>query len=201
MIRTGVPPTPDPLAYLPQPDPSKMSVQSSKKMTVSGGSPTLQPGIYKGGIAVSGQGGLTMQPGIYYMDGGGFSFTGQGSLYAPGVVIFNAPQNSNDIVSIQGSGKGAVYVTPPSTGIYQGISVFQDRNWDTSMNISGNGNFTFLGTFYAAKAYLKISGNSPSNSIGSQYISRLLSLSGSGGVGITWDTNFVARFRTLGLVE
>jgi hypothetical protein len=200
-IKTGVQPTPDPLAYLPVPDPSGMPIQSHSPLSISNGTPTLSPGVYRGGISVSGQGGIIMQPGIYYMDGGGFSFTGQGSLNAPGVMIYNAPQKSNDIVSIQGSGKGAVNVTPPSSGLYQGISIFQDRNFATSMNISGNGNFSFLGTFYAAKALLKISGNSPNNYIGSQYITYDLSVSGTGGVQIIWDANLVSRFRNIGLVE
>jgi Putative Flp pilus-assembly TadE/G-like len=200
-LKTGVTPTPDPLAYLPPPDPATMPIQSNNKLTISNGTQTLQPGVYKGGISVSGQGGIVMQPGIYYMQGGGFSFTGQGSLLAPGVMIYNAPKNSNDIVSIQGSGKGAVNVTPPSSGLYQGLSIFQDRNAATSMDISGNGNFSFLGTFYAAKALLKISGNSPDNYIGSQYITYDLSVSGTGGVQIVWDANLVARFRNIGLVE
>jgi hypothetical protein len=200
-INTGVPPTPDPLAYLPEPNPATMPVQSTKKMSVSNGTPTLQPGVYQGGISVSGQGGLILQPGTYYMDGGGFSFTGQGSLTATGVTIFNAPQSNSDTINIQGSGKGAINVTPPTSGLYQGISIFQERNSTPPLNISGNGNFSFLGTFYAAKALLKISGNSPNNYIGSQYISYDLSISGTGGVGILWDPGLVARFRTFGLVE
>lgn len=200
-INTGVTPTPDPLAYLPQPDPSTMPIQHTGKLTLSNGSTTLQPGVYKGGISVSGQANLTLSPGIYYMDGGGFSFSGQGSLIAPGVMIYNEPQNTNDIVSITGSGKGAINVTPPSTGIYQGISIFQDRNFATNMDIGGNGNFSFLGTFYAARANLKISGSGPNNYIGSQYISWNLNLSGNGNVVVQWDANLVARFRFLGLVE
>jgi hypothetical protein len=200
-IRTGQTPIPDPLAYLPVPNPSTMPVQSNNKMTISNGTPTLQPGVYKGGISVSGQAGITMAPGIYYMDGGGFSFAGQGSLLAPGVMIYNAPKNSNDIISINGSGKGAVSVAPPTSGVYQGISIFQDRTFTTSMNIGGNGNFSFLGTFYAAKATLKISGSGPTNYIGSQYVSWNLALSGNGNVTVHWDADLVARFRYIGLVE
>jgi hypothetical protein len=201
LVKTGVQPTPDPLAYLPEPNPSTMPIQSHNKSTISNGSHLLSPGVYQGGISVSGQGSITMQPGIYYMDGGGFAFTGQGSLLASGVMIYNAPQSSNDIVSIQGSGKGAINVTPPPSGLYQGISIFQDRASATAMNISGNGNFSFLGTFYAAKAWLKISGNSPNNYIGSQYITYDLAFAGSGGVQIIWDANLVARFRNISLVE
>jgi hypothetical protein len=90
-IMNGQVPTPDPLAYLPEPDPSDMSVQSNKTVKLQNqGSLSLQPGVYQGGINVTG-GNLTLASGIYYMDGGGFSFSGTGSLTADGVMIVNAP--------------------------------------------------------------------------------------------------------------
>ena len=59
----------------------------------SGSSPlTLRPGTYLGGITVTGQGSVTLSPGIYYMAGGGFSVTGSGSVTGAGVMIVNAPK-------------------------------------------------------------------------------------------------------------
>ena len=78
----------------------------------------MSPGVYHGGIAISGQANLTMEPGIYYMDGGGFSFTGQGNLVANGVMIFNAPKKTSDVVSI--SGTGSIVMSPPTSGHLQG---------------------------------------------------------------------------------
>src|SRR5262249_44594575 len=69
-INSGVTPTPDPLAYMPDPGPSgvdkynKVSISGKKMVTVS-------PGIYHNGISVSAQGSLVMNPGMYFMDGGG----------------------------------------------------------------------------------------------------------------------------------
>ena len=62
------------------------------------------------------------------MDGGGFSMSGQGNLYAAGVMIFNAPQSNSDVISITGSDSGSIYVTPPTDGLYEGLTLFQDRN-------------------------------------------------------------------------
>ena len=199
-IKTGQTPTPDPLRFLPEPDPSTMPIQSTKKLMIN--SPTvLQPGVYQGGISVTGQGGITMAPGIYYMDGGGLSFTGQGSMYASGVMIYNNPHSSNDSISIQGSAQGSVLLTPPTSGIYQGMGLFQERGSSPTMSVSGNGNFYIQGTFYAASALLKIAGNSPGNVIGSQYISYDLTFSGNGGETIKWDAGKIAPIRNIGLVE
>src|SRR5262249_19296745 len=102
-IHTGRRPTPDPLADLPVPDPTQMTSQSNKKIPYTQGSQTLSPGVYKGGISVSGSGSLTLQPGVYYMDGGGFSFSGQGNLTGHGVMIYNAPGNGNSSgISVSG---------------------------------------------------------------------------------------------------
>ena len=96
-IRSGQTPTPDPLAYLPPPDPSSLPLQTFNPQAV-----TLNPGVYKGGITIT-EGHVTLNPGIYYMDGGGFNLSGQGSLTGNGVMIYNAPAGSSDVVSLSGS--------------------------------------------------------------------------------------------------
>ena len=58
-IHLGVAPTPDPLAYLPEPDPSTLPIQSTKKLSITGGNRNLQPGVYQGGISFSLQGNPT----------------------------------------------------------------------------------------------------------------------------------------------
>src|SRR5437667_3596854 len=88
-VNLGTEPQPDPLRNIPEPDMSSLAEQSKNKTQYSSGNHTLSPGVYHGGINVSGKGSLTLTPGIYYMDGGGFSMSGQGNLYAAGVMIFN----------------------------------------------------------------------------------------------------------------
>ncbi len=191
-------PTPDPLAYLPEPDPSTMTVQSKKTVKLQNqGSLSLQPGVYKGGINVTG-GDLTLAPGIYYMDGGGFSFSGTGSLNAPGVMIVNAPQSNSDVVGITGT--GAINISPMTTGIYQGISLWQERSSTNTLTVSGGGSGSITGTFYAQHGTLKVSGGG-GGSVGSQYISWDVVLGGNGTFGITWSPDQVAPEKLLQLVE
>ena len=63
-INLGRRPMADPLADLPAPDPTTMISQSNKKIQFTQGAQTLSPGVYHGGISVSGTGSLTLQPGI-----------------------------------------------------------------------------------------------------------------------------------------
>lgn len=200
-IKTGQPPMLDPLADLPVPDPLAMSVQSNKKIQYTSGSVSLQPGVYKGGISVSGTGSLNLAPGIYYMDGGGFSFSGQGSLKGLGVMIYNAPGNGNaDGVSV--TGQGSMILSGPTGGVYKGITFFQDRKSTVTGNVEGTGGATEItGTFYFAGALLKVSGNGGVANLGSQYISYQLNLGGNGGIDIGWRPEKVAQKRSIYLVE
>jgi hypothetical protein len=199
-IYTNVPPTPDPLAYLPTPDPSLMTKQSNKKINVQSGTTYLQPGYYKGGIQATSSASLVLAPGIYYMDGGGFSFTSAGSLEAEGVMIYNEPSNNSDSVTINGS--GPVNVSGPTSGIYQGLAVFVDRTKDVPVNVQGNGSQTVIsGTFYDAGGLIKLAGNGGVTNMQSQFISRAMDISGNGDINIQWDPQLVAQTRFVRLVE
>jgi hypothetical protein len=197
-VLDGQVPTPDPLAYLPEPDPSTLTVQATKTVKLQNqGSLSLQPGVYQGGINVTG-GNLTLAPGIYYMDGGGFGFSGTGSLSAPGVMIVNAPQSNADTISITGT--GAINISPMTTGIYQGISFWQSRASSNTLTVSGGGSGAIYGTFYAQHGTLKVSGGG-GQSVGSQYISWDVVLSGNGNFTIDWKAPDVAPNKLFALVE
>ena len=201
-IVTSAQPIPDPLRYLPVPDPSTMVVRSTRKMQISGALPViLQPGVYIDGIDITGPAIVTMMPGIFYMKGGGFKFGGQGSLTATGVMIYNAPLSNSDTIEI--TGQGSVIMSPPTSGPYQGISLFQDRASTNTVSVSGSPTavMSITGTFYVAGGMLSVSGNGIQQTIGSQYISYDLSLSGNGTYYCSWDPNLTPGKRDLRLVE
>jgi Putative Flp pilus-assembly TadE/G-like len=193
-INYGTPPEPDPLRHIPQP----ISSGGEHRVQFSNGTRTLSPGSYSGGISVSGQGTLNMAPGIYFMDGGGFSFSGQGDLNANGVMIFNAPTKSSDVVSITGT--GSIVMSPPTEGIYKGLTLFQDRASPNTMTVSGGGYMDIVGTFYAAGGTLKVGGGGDGR-VGSQYISRFLEIVGNGGLRIDYNPEKAIPVRTLNLIE
>jgi Flp pilus assembly protein TadG len=191
----------DPLSDLPVPDPSTMTVQATHSTQYTSGNVYLQPGVYKGGISASGTASLTLAPGIYYMDGGGFSFSGQGSLTGNGVMIYNAPGNGNS-GGISVSGQGSINISAPTSGVYKGVTFFQDRTSSVTGNVQGTGGTTNItGTFYFAGALLNVSGNGGVTNLGSQYISYDLNLGGTGGINISWQPNQVAQKRSIYLVE
>ncbi|MFL5329754.1 MAG: pilus assembly protein TadG-related protein [Gemmataceae bacterium] len=194
-------PTSDPLINLPPPDINSLTVQDTNGKHISGnGHYTLDPGVYYGGIDISSGANVTLNPGIYYMKNGGFKYSGNASssLSGSGVFIYSDPSSNSDDISI--TGQGTVNLSPPTSGTYAGVTLYQNRNASNSVKISGGGMMTITGTFYAAGAQLQVSGSSGNNTIGSQYISYQLSLSGSGNVTIDWYAAS-ARVRTFGLVE
>src|SRR5262249_24651740 len=148
---------------------------SSSTLSISGKqNVTLNPGLYIGGISIQGQANVTMNPGIYYMQGGGFSNTGQGNLTGNGVMIYN----DGGVINI--AGQGIVTLSPPTSGPYTGITMFQNRGSAQPVQVVGNGTMNMTGTFYAANAFVQVSGNGSVNYIGSQYVSRDLKLTGNG---------------------
>jgi Flp pilus assembly protein TadG len=197
-VMTNQVPTPDPLAYLP--DPSTAGMTTYNKVNGAGNKViTVYPGVYNGGISISGQASLVMMPGIYIMNGGGFSFTGSGSLSATGVMIVNNPGSNADRININGS--GAINLSPMTTGIYRGISLWQQRSSTNELDITGNGTSQITGTFYAAHGTLNVGGNGGQDVLGSQYISYDMKVNGGGTFNVNWDPNLVGRVRILRLVE
>jgi len=197
-IATNQTPVPDPLLYLPEP--TGTGATTYKKVNAAGNQVvTVDPGVYTGGIKISGQASLIMNPGIYYMAGGGFSFTGQGSLTAIGVMIVNLPGSNSDVININGT--GAINMAPMTTGIYRGILLWQQRSSTNTIFVTGNGTSQISGTFYAAHGTLNVSGNGSQDVLGSQYISYDMKVNGNGNFAVNWNPDKVARVRVLRLVE
>jgi hypothetical protein len=230
-ILTGTHPTPDPLAYLPVPsEPSAANVNQqgnwvvpvSQNATSSITGQTynniyvLTPGAYGGAGEPSlpnfGQGDLVVFQqasagghGIYYLTAGGLNSQGADLVMDPntsgGVMLYNAGTGTNDKINITGNPSGTINLSPPTEGIYQGLTIFQARNATENIQIAGNGNCTIYGTIYAAGAQLQVTGNGTLSNIGSQYVTNDLSISGNGNVGIVYNGPQVARVRILTLVE
>lgn len=193
-VNTNVRRTPDPLSYLPPPSTSGLARFAGGKYNDT---TTLSPGIYTNGIQISGPGTVTLNPGIYYLESGGLSMTGQASLAGNGVLIYNAGSRS----SIDLQGTGSVTLSPMQTGLYEGIVIYQDRASTAPMSISGNGNMNITGSFYASAASVRIKGNGGTNVIGSQYIVHDLAMTGNGSIEVTLTNDTSAKSRILGLVE
>lgn len=206
-IHTGVPPTPDPFRQLPEPDPATMPQFRQNQLSyenLAGGLRryTLQPGAYVGGLSFSGQDIVVMQPGIYYVQGGGFHFSGTSttSLTATGVMLFNGYASNGRAGDISITGSSPVTWTPPSTGVYRGLSFFQARNVTQTVGISGNGSMNIKGAWYARDAKIDIGGNGV-NYVGNQFVCWNMKLHGTGTYIVPWEAGNIQPVRDLKLVE
>jgi Flp pilus assembly protein TadG len=193
--KTGQASTPDPLASVSAPSSSGMTVQRSSTLAVSGGTTTLNPGVYTGGLALSGSASVYLNPGIYYINGGGINMSGPSSILGSGVMIYNTGGGSINL-----SGTGSVSLNPMTTGTYAGISIFQDRSNTASATLSGGSNISNTGTFYFPSSTLTLSGTSGTAAMGAQVITNKLTFSGSAGIRVNYD-NSVAGSSSLALVQ
>jgi Flp pilus assembly protein TadG len=214
----GVPPTPDPLAYLPAPTPSGLGT-ITKTSVDSGPSKftqyVLTPGQFGGpGPSLPNFTGTDVvilkqasagNDGIYYLNQGGLNFSGTTMKMDPGtsggVMLYNAGTSTNDKITITGSSAGTVNLGPLTSSTYQGLSFFQARNATEDLQFTGNGTFNISGTFYAPNSTVKVTGNGGSASVGSQWIAKDISIAGDGNVQLTYAGGSVARTRLIGLVE
>jgi Flp pilus assembly protein TadG len=214
-INYDVPPTPDPLAALPEPTPppfpslpsSTLAALGSSYSTSQGvnysGSQTIQlyPGYYEG-IQITGSGSMVLNPnpdgspGIYYLGSHGLSITNSGGLTGSNVMVYSAGTGN---ISLTGS--GSLSMSPPTSGTYKGITLFQERSSNKQISITAQGNMNMTGTFYAAAANVTITGQGNyTNPIGSQWIAWQLAVTGSGS--FTVDYNGQATpVRSIGLIE
>ncbi len=160
----GIPVAADPFGSLAVPPNTDPTCSLHPTKTTITAATTLDPGTYCGGIAINfpaGGGTVTLNPGVYYINGGGFQMLGTfgARVTGNGVTIYNSGSGSGScntcfgsIITAFTSGSG---LTAPTTGTYSGILYFQDRaniNSATfAVNISNGGGFQ-QGAYYIPNA-------------------------------------------------
>jgi Flp pilus assembly protein TadG len=147
-VTTGVSPLNDPLALVPQPSKPSTTITQSVFTPDSNGNVTISPGYYPNGIYIS-SGNVTMQSGLYYVEGGNFWINTPGTVTGTGVTVYhNGPNSSARLMTSYGLNvgiclcptNGSYTFTAPTTGTYAGISLWQ------SPNCTGEAFYDFWGT-------------------------------------------------------
>jgi hypothetical protein len=180
-IKTGTPPVKDPLASLPPPSTAGVPVRSTTTLTVSGTTTTqtISPGIYTGGIKVQNGATLIMQPGVYIIEGGGFQVSGS-TVQGTAVMIYNTgTSGATGTGQINFDTNSTITLSPPSSGTYAGISFFQDRGSNQTVQIQFNHNKTITGAIYAPDAQVHLQGQTTAGTVdvlGSTIISMTLDI-------------------------
>jgi Flp pilus assembly protein TadG len=195
-IKTGAPATADPYASLAVPS---FSGCNYTNYTLSGGAATISQGVYCGGITVSGGSTLTMNSGVYILNGNpshpgnnpdSFTVSGGSTVTGSGVsiILTSNTGNSNDWGNVDISGGTTVTLTAPSSGAMQGVAFYMDRNapflnnHDTA-TFSGGASMSITGSLCFPSEQANYSGGTSSGSVCTQLIADTVNLSGGANFG------------------
>ncbi len=153
-----------PLLGAPAPG-SPGTAASPKTWTyTSGGNITLSPGTYYGGFSANCACTITLQPGIYIMAGGGFTKGGGTNFVGDGVMIYVTtnpanPTGDGAAKPFTLTGTGVLDLSPPTSGLYEGITLWQDAAITADLVMRGS-NDMLSGILYAPGSTLDIAGDS-----------------------------------------
>lgn len=189
-------PVPDPLAHLPAPS---LPGPPAPKVQINGsGDATLSPGVYSE-IKSTSSGQLTLLPGVYVVTEG-ISLSknpdpGEVSFLADGVVIYFACSDYPDPcadgetgATFSASGGSTIEWTPPTSGPYEGVSVFYDRNNAGDFTLTGNTDTDFSGAVYMKSGELRLTGTSAvSTSMNSLVVVDSINQTGTSDFSIEYD--------------
>ena len=139
----------DYLLHLPYPDKATMPDHGS-----IAGPGTYDPGYYPGGVDFN-DGVAQLNPGIYVFGPPGVNVHGDAMLVGDGVMLFI---DEGAKFTISGNMPG-LDIGAPTSGVYEGISVFQHRANTLPCEVSGGGTFQVGGTMYLANGHLEMDGN------------------------------------------
>jgi len=130
---------------------------------------TLQPGTYSS-ITIGKNSTVTLNPGIYYINGsGGVSFNGSATLTGSGVMFYFTGTASINTVG-GGNQVSNIQLSAPTSGPYAGILMYQDPadtnvggNPNSGPTLGGDDKSFFNGILYFPKDQLTFFGNAKSS--------------------------------------
>jgi hypothetical protein len=149
---TGIAPVKDPLAHLQAPS---IGTCDHTNYSLGGiGIGTLFPGVYCGGITITGLAILHLQPGTYVIRGGGLNVLGASVMTGTGVTFYLTGDSTYPYGGVNILGATVNSLTAPTSGTMEGILFFQDRNISAATaaanpnTIVGASLARYEGTFY-----------------------------------------------------
>lgn len=180
---TGTTPIPDPLANVPVPTCPSGNPTGQGDYSGSG---TISPGTYTS-ISAGGNSGLTLSPGVYCITGnlgggGTAQFNGNGVMlyFTCGTYVSpTACTPGQTGAGFQMTGTPNYNITAPTSGPYQGLSIFYDRNNVASFGLKGDAGDSLTGTIYAKSAAMNFVGNAQMSQLDSRIIVGTLYLQGN----------------------
>lgn len=169
----------------------------------SGGDLTVSAGTYYGGFFSNCVCTITLQAGTYVMAGGGFTKAGGANFVGDKVTIYvtenpTNPTGDGEPEPFDLTGSGVLDLRPPTSGPYQGITLWQDAAITEAFDMTGS-NDLISGIIYVPGAELSITGDSEFGTV--QLIVNLFRLSGNAPLNLSYGEFRVFEAPEVVLVE
>jgi len=173
------------------------SYTACKQLPSGNNAKTLSGGTY---CNATFSGDITLLPGEYVLKGGQIKLGGNGKLVGSGVTIFLMENAELSIGANQ-----LIQLSPPTTGPYAGITIYQERSNNKPLTINGTSGSEVSGFIYAPGAHVFYAGNSSTSGTGSclRVVANTIELTGNSSMisdcsaQLGGRTMFAGRYMTL----
>ena len=181
-IRTRIAPVADPYADVSFPAYSGCDEHNYTAKNVE----VINPGVFCGGITVNANAVLTMNPGMYYLDGGDFQVNGGATVTGVGVTLVFTSKLVNKWSTVRINGNAVVNLTPMTWGPTKGIVVFADRQTPAGTEFKFNGGATqyFGGAIYVPTGAVTFAGGADTATSCTQIIGDTVTFVGNSNLAI-----------------
>jgi hypothetical protein len=161
---SGAANVPNPYAALTVPATSSWG---SKQSDSGAPTVTLNPGWYNNGLHVTANQVVTLNPGVYYIDGKGGNLQVDSGAVVTGTgvtfVLTSSTGKSNSFPSVSINGSATVHITAPTSNSAlgtdsSGVAIFEDPKASGNLTINGNSNTYFGGAIVAPSMAIGFSG-------------------------------------------
>jgi Flp pilus assembly protein TadG len=121
--------------------------------TKSGGTFTISPGVYCGGITISAGTTLTLDPGVYFLDQGSLTVSGGSSISCSACTIILTSSTGSNFGTVNISGGSVVSISAPTTGDTANFAFMGDPRIaaGTTATFTGGSNQNISGVIYMPK--------------------------------------------------
>lgn len=194
-VRTGIGPVIDPYAN----DSFPNFFGCSKENYSAKSTETIDSGVYCGGMQLNAGANVTLNPGIYYLDGGGLSVNGGATLSGSGVTLVFTKKSEKNWPTATINGNATINLTAPKSGATAGIVVFGDRNIPLGTTFKFNGGATqyFGGAVYIPTGAINFAGGAGSSSNCTQVIGDTVTFVGNSALALNCSNYEVKPFSAL----
>lgn len=172
----------DPLASLPEPVEANRVCDYTDMVVDATPSATLRPGVYCKKLEINSDAHVKLEPGVYVIRDGELKVNSRSSITGSGVMIFF--QGKEGRLNVNSDSR--VNLVAPSSGVYQGILLFQSRESITLESdyhiVNSDGNTVLQGAIYFPNGQLMLNSLSTTNAAAdwTVLIARRLSLNSFG---------------------